>query len=334
MPSRRDFEPRSMSGAIQLRATDRVLVLAPHPDDESIGCGGLLLAAREAGAARRVITLTDGGNNPWPQRWIEKRWRIDDDARARWGARRRAEAQAALDVLGVLADERVFFGLPDAGLTALLMQGGETFVAPLHRQIAEFKPTHLALPVLADRHPDHSAAHIAARLALGSGDVHPSLLAYRVHGEDGSKDSRVVELSAEHSDLKRRAIASHRTQMALSGKRFLAFATRREAYGEGVALPRADHPLTATLRNEDVLELRVREKNLHGHREVLVLLGDTFGNTHTRQFTLPSHAQTIDVPLPSSVTARIGFVKLAKARPGLVIFDRYGWQAVDFSARV
>lgn len=320
-----------MNSTLRLTSADRVLVLAPHPDDESIGCGGLLLAARDAGAARRVIVLTDGDNNPWPQRWMEKRWRIDADARARWGARRRAEAQAALDVLGVPADERAFFGLPDTGLTALLMQGEETFVAPLRRQIADFKPTHLALPALADRHPDHSAAHIAARLALG--DLRPSLLAYRVHGEDRAEDSRVVELSTEQCNLKRRAIGSHRTQMALSGKRFLAFATQQETYGEGMIPPRDDHPLTAMLRNDNVLELRVREENLHGHRDVLILLGDTSGNTHARQLTLPSRAQTVDVPLPSSIATCIGFIKLAKPRPGLVVFDRYGWQAIDFSAR-
>jgi len=346
-----------MNPTLRLTSADRVLVLAPHPDDESIGCGGLLLAARDAGAARRVIVLTDGDNNPWPQRWIEKRWRIDDTARARWGARRRAEAQAALDVLGIPAGERAFLGLPDTGLTALLMQGEETFVAPLRRQIADFKPTHLALPALADRHPDHSAAHVAARFAVGQGDLRPSLLAYRVHGEDHSRDSRVVELSAGHSDLKRRAIASHRTQMALSGKRFLAFATQHETYGEGVVPPRDDHPLTATLRSDNVLELRVREESLRDNRQVLVVLGDASGSTRAWHFALPSRTQTADVhdardhrivttaewrstaegtlyvPLPSSIAACIGFIKLAKLRPGLVVFDRYGWQTVDLSAR-
>jgi len=82
-----------MSEPLRLTAADRVLVIAPHPDDESIACGGLLLAARDADARRRVVTLTDGDNNPWPQRWIEKRWRIDATARARWGARRRARTR-------------------------------------------------------------------------------------------------------------------------------------------------------------------------------------------------------------------------------------------------
>ena len=81
-----------MPNQLQLGASDRVLVLAPHPDDESIACGGLLLAARAVGAARCVVVVTDGDNNPWPQRWIEKRWRIDARARARWGARRRARS--------------------------------------------------------------------------------------------------------------------------------------------------------------------------------------------------------------------------------------------------
>lgn len=344
-----------MSQALRLAPNDRVLVLAPHPDDESIGCAGLLLAAREAGAARRVVTLTDGDNNPWPQRWIEKRWRIDAAARARWGARRRAEAQAALDLLGIDGAQRAFLGLPDSGLTSLLMRSEDAFVAPLRRQIADFRPTHLAVPVLADRHPDHSAVHIAARLALGQGDRQPHLLAYRVHGEPHAPDPHAVELAAQHTELKRRAIASHRSQMALSGKRFLAYATPRETYGEGLTAPRDDHPLAATLGRDGVLALHLREDILRDHDRVFVLLGDAAGATHAWHFTLPARAQTVEVhdardhrsvattawrgdtlavPLPAATAARVGFVKLAKPRPGLVVFDRYGWQVVDLSAAV
>ena len=101
----------------------------------------------------------------------------------------------------------------------------------------------------------------------------------------------------------------------------------------------------------------MREESLHRNRQVLVMLGDASGNTHAWQFALPSRMQsadvhdardhriaataewrrgtegTLDVPLPPSIAACTGFIKLAKPRPGLVVFDRYGWQTVDVSAR-
>ena len=341
---------------MRLTSSDRVLVLAPHPDDESIACGGLLLAARDAGAGRRVVTLTDGDNNPWPQRWIEKRWRIDASARARWGARRRAESQNALDVLGVAAEERQFLGYPDSLLTSLVMRDASRIITALREQIAHFRPNFIAFPALSDRHPDHSATHIAVRLALLGTDSSPRLLAYRVHGEDLSSSSAVLDLSDSQRDIKRNAIACHRTQMALSGKRFLAFATQREAYDEAADAPRKDHPLTATLRGQRIFELRVRKQRLHGNRNVLILLCDASGESLAWHLPVALSTQPVEVrdarddqltvqaewrdetdawmlalPLPANTSPRIGFAKLAKSRPGLVVFDRYGWQVVDLS---
>ncbi len=83
---------------------------------------GVLQVAKAAGAAVRVIVLTDGDNNPWPQRWVEKRWRIDAAARARWGARRREEAVAALALLELTLSDVRFLALPDTGITDLLMR--------------------------------------------------------------------------------------------------------------------------------------------------------------------------------------------------------------------
>ena len=77
-------------------AASRLLVFAPHPDDESLACGILLQNAVEAGAAILVIYVTDGENNPWPQRYLSRRWRLNAAARQRWAKLRRKEALAAL----------------------------------------------------------------------------------------------------------------------------------------------------------------------------------------------------------------------------------------------
>ena len=79
-----------------LSSRSRVMLFAPHPDDESLAAGIFLQRAVAAGAAVRVVYATDGERNCWPQRVLEGKMRIRENDRRRWGARRRAEALAAL----------------------------------------------------------------------------------------------------------------------------------------------------------------------------------------------------------------------------------------------
>ena len=146
---------------------DRLLVLAPHPDDEALATGGLLQRAAEAGVETRIIFLTDGDNNPWPQRVIERRWRVSSaEARARWGTLRRNEARASLLVLGQGTCETEFWSLPDQGLTELLLSGGTAFTGRLRDAAAAWRPTLLVAPSVYDQHPDHSAVGLAVDIVL------------------------------------------------------------------------------------------------------------------------------------------------------------------------
>jgi LmbE family N-acetylglucosaminyl deacetylase len=54
------------------------MLIAAHPDDESLACSIVLQQAVGAGAAVRVIYATDGENNPWPQRAMERKWHLDE----------------------------------------------------------------------------------------------------------------------------------------------------------------------------------------------------------------------------------------------------------------
>ena len=90
----------------------RLLLFAPHPDDESLACSILLQRALRAGAAVRVVYVTDGDDNPWPQRVLERKWRLNATDRRRWGRLRRTEALAALRVLGVTVRRHVFWDYP------------------------------------------------------------------------------------------------------------------------------------------------------------------------------------------------------------------------------
>jgi len=341
---------------LQVGAQDRVLVIAPHPDDESIATGGLLQTVRAAGAALRLVVLTDGDNNPWPQRWIEKRWHVGAAERARWGARRREEAHAALRVLGVDADDACFLGLPDLGLTDLLMRADAATLAALVAQLDEFAPSLLVFPAASDRHPDHNAAHVLLRCALARSTAAPRLLTFAVHGASPAPGDVAVDLDARQREIKRDAILAHATQMQFSRRRFLAFASERENYQPAEAIARVDaaHPVQARICGGRV-DMRVDLHRLGAaalHSNVLFLVLEYAGGSvrcvlsaaRNEQVSvldcvaaapreparLRRRGQALEISVePAGIgSVRLAYVKFARREPGWRVFDRFGWQAV------
>ena len=341
-----------MSESLSLAGSDRLLIVAPHPDDESIAAGGLLQAAKAAGAAVRVIVLTDGDNNPWPQRWVEKRWRIDAAARARWGARRREEAVAALALLGIpLADVR-FLALPDTGITDVLMRDDRRVADILRAETASFAPTLLVAPALSDRHPDHSAAFILATLACeAAGQPLTKILTFAVHGAAPQEGGAVVNLSDAQRGVKHDAIRAHATQMRLSDKRFLKFAQTQESYrwASLPAQPDEQIPLRASA-SDGTLTIRIDTAkwrgSLRNHRLLIAAESDA-GSIRKVVMLLSEHAQILDaitqsssalsfvrrgeeivVSMPIGRSLRSGYVKVARTNPAIWVFDRFGWQPI------
>jgi LmbE family N-acetylglucosaminyl deacetylase len=218
---------------LPLNRDSRLLVFAPHPDDESLACGILLQRAVEAGAAICVIYLTDGENNPWPQRYLSRRWRLNASDRQRWAKLRRREALAALRVLGVSPADARFLGWPDQGLARLLESDAGAATARLRYLIREWSPSDVVGPDPADCHPDHRAfgAMLKGLCADGpAASVPPRCLSYIVHGRDERflRDSTTVPQTPSQAETKRRAIACHQTQLLLSRRRFLRYAARPE----------------------------------------------------------------------------------------------------------
>jgi LmbE family N-acetylglucosaminyl deacetylase len=218
---------------LALNQSSRLLVFAPHPDDESLACGILLQRAVEAGAAICVVYITDGENNPWPQRYLSKRWRLNPRDRQRWAKLRRREALAALGVLGVSPEDARFLSWPDQGLARLFRSDSASVLARLRYLILEWAPSDVVGPDTADRHTDHKAvgtmlnALFAHGTAPFQGVRHWS---YIIHGRDAGflRDCQPVPQTPSQAETKRRAIASHQTQLMLSRRRFLSYATRPE----------------------------------------------------------------------------------------------------------
>jgi LmbE family N-acetylglucosaminyl deacetylase len=121
----------------------RVLVVAPHPDDETLGCGGTLVKHRRAGDPVRVVQVTDGR--------ASRAGGLGPDEMA---ARRRDEAARAMAVLQV---ELVWLGLREGDWRA------DELVDHLARLTAEASPSLIYAPSPIDYHPEH--VRVAGALA-------------------------------------------------------------------------------------------------------------------------------------------------------------------------
>ncbi len=330
-----------MPPSLPSSAQDRLLVFAPHPDDETIATGGLIQSALRAGARVEVLFATDGDNNPWPQRWLERRWRVDADARTRWGARRRAEALAALDRLAVAghAAEPRFLGWPDQGLTERLMDHPRAIDA-LRDRITAFAPSHVAMPALGDAHPDHSALHVMAELALLQVGLRCVRLAYCVHGAS-SPDALEVASDESVRACKRAAMEAYASQLALSRNRLVALAERAETFEASVAGSAAieGNPASITMafepprvrfaRRELLLVLATRTSVLR-FRHVLaptsvaarMLLRDSDG--HAIEADWDGRALTFELPQFARPLLS-AWAKCDRGHPRLVVYDRERW---------
>ncbi|HEY1252622.1 MAG TPA: PIG-L family deacetylase [Thermoanaerobaculia bacterium] len=128
------FEATELTGA-------RILVLAAHPDDESLGAGGTLALNAGKAEAIRVWIATDGTGQEG----------VAPDERAAYGARRRGEAERAAEILGL--DRPRFGGLEDGGLA----RRTDAVDGAVRAEIEEFAPDLVLCPSPAELHPDHRA---------------------------------------------------------------------------------------------------------------------------------------------------------------------------------
>ena len=183
-PSRRRHYRRP--GTRGSRGT-RLLVIAPHPDDEVLGAGGLMQRVKPPAArARRV---PDRRRRLSRRRQGRARRGADREDFLGYGKPRRREARAALVRLGLAEAFQTFLGFPDGGLcrltraywsehraayrspytrlnrpprsemlVAATQYSGEDLSQELALIIADFRPTMIAVPRREDQHADHCAA--------------------------------------------------------------------------------------------------------------------------------------------------------------------------------
>lgn len=172
---------------------NRVLVVAPHPDDESLGCGGAIVKHCIHGDSVKVVFLTSGDKGDFAQRYGDQ-----------YVKRRQSDAMRALTTLGV--NDFVFFDLPDQDLVTHC-ETIERFMAKILR---DFVPTLIYAPSPWEPHDDHRAAFYAVYNLL-RGLVRPPALALYEVGAPLIFPDVVVDITSEVVQ-KDAAIASYTTE--------------------------------------------------------------------------------------------------------------------------
>src|SRR5665213_3229906 len=172
-----------------------VLVIAPHPDDEAIGCGGALCLHAQNGDRVTAVFLTSGelGLKKLPR---EKAWKI-----------REQEAQLAGKILGL--SELFFLRQPDWTLNEHIPEAAKLLQPILKRE----SPELIYLPHALEWHPDHKVTLPIARDALQRGKIaSPKLRGYEVW-TPMSRFDETENISAV-MPRKLKAIRAHRSQAA------------------------------------------------------------------------------------------------------------------------
>jgi LmbE family N-acetylglucosaminyl deacetylase len=192
----------------------RALVISPHPDDATLGAGGLIQRAIGEGGTVQVVQMTGGDGFPRGVTTINPRMSPTPVAYRWYGSVREREAIRAMRQLGIHRAQLRLLGFPDEGLCALAstyrtgpafespytkresppdaeqvvhgtMYRGDDVIRELARLIEDFRPTLVVVPGSADEHPDHCATHLLVHQALtdavDAGVRPPRVLHYVIH---------------------------------------------------------------------------------------------------------------------------------------------------------
>lgn len=188
----------------------RLLVLAPHPDDETLAAGGLVQKVLRAGGEVYIAWMTLGDGFQWDAALLDRTVKPGPGDLRRLAERRLEEAKAAATILGVSEDHLFFLGYPDRGLLHMFLENfytpyrspsthldrvsyagtfrpgapytGEAWETDLARILDHIQPDLVVAPAPEDAHVDHRAtAYMALRL-LGERGWLGRLRYYIVHG--------------------------------------------------------------------------------------------------------------------------------------------------------
>ncbi len=189
-------------------------VIAPHPDDESLGCGGTIALLRQSGLPVYVIFVSDGSmSHPNSKKYPAEALR----------KLRESEALQALQLLNVPAENASFMHLKDTAVPDESTANFDVAVQLMRAELHRIQPETILVTWEKDNHHDHRSSWQILNKALTALDEKPRVLQYLIWIWELGKQTDVadnqqtkwfkVDIKAV-ADLKKQAIAAHASQVS------------------------------------------------------------------------------------------------------------------------
>ena len=199
----------SLLSAEDLRSFGTTLIVAPHPDDESLGCGGVIALLRQSRIEVTIAVMSDGTlSHPNSKTFPANRLR----------ELRETELAEAAQILGVERDGIIFFRYPDRGVPDKTQPSFGVAAEQMRRLIVDRGIETIFVPWRRDPHPDHRAAYdiVAASMDGGIRVIeYPIWMDHLASPDDLPTANEVSVLRVDISsvlEIKRRAVMAHRSQ--------------------------------------------------------------------------------------------------------------------------
>ena len=208
------FPEHKFNKMLDFSKEDKILILAPHPDDEAIAAAGIIQHALKAGAKVKIVVLTNGDANQEAFFIYEKRPLIFQRQFINAGELRYKESINGMEYLGLSKDDLIYLGYPDFGTLNILLEHwgdvkpyrspitrlsevpyhecfspgspytGESILKDLDKIILDFKPTRIFVSSPVDLNKDHRALYLFLKISLWNleGKIsEPEVFSYIVH---------------------------------------------------------------------------------------------------------------------------------------------------------
>src|SRR5579872_737761 len=144
-------------------------IVAPHPDDETLACGGLIALLRRNKQPVSIIVISDGGNShPHSKEFT----------REALCSMRKIEVMTAAQELGVTSGDVQFLDYPDGKVSEELSNEFPAVVKHVRLALEALNPSTLVIPFRGDSHADHTASWQIVRAAVRQMRHAPRLLEY------------------------------------------------------------------------------------------------------------------------------------------------------------